>query len=583
MTNKMSKTDSTGESFDQPENDATPWLITVGTKRGDIVTAYERPDKKNVIYLRWTDPVSGTYARRATGIMIRDVNGRRIQARIARAVKQAEEQQQEIRQQRHDLRNTEVDVPNELAGTEHTRPALPSQLHKKVSEPATTSSRRDAIEMTLMTGIATALRVGTGIFAIATNHARDTARSLERVLTVLDGNMLIGDMTSGTYRHLWRMLAQLFAQECRMLEAQRDDARRVGNLELLHTLQRRRPSGGFRATEMAVISLLHVCKWLGDEHRVTLGTAGAPSKWRKEMAADWQRIVPLQFQQPNRGASGSVSPRRTTRDAVEEEREDATRYTAAEAGRLLIALPRADPRLRHAFELAGEGRLGQLTRTRRSDLKLAAGAGIMGLGFYQVEGRGTKPGFDVDLDEVQRALTDNVLNSGYLADLEVGYRTGSVSDYWLFPGGRLVVGRSRDDVQVPMDERTLNDLWLQLEVLADVPHFVGRGHYGYRRLATDIAEDFEGDERVLNALFGHTPKGTRRSVYQKRRRDEVVRRVTELRRRVRDHCIATATAAGFSFSDVPEPKPLAVPVELRRGPKPRKGYRGWRKPEEGEV
>lgn len=146
-----------------------------------------------------------------------------------------------------------------------------------------------------------------------------------------------------------------------------------------------------------------------------------------------------------------------------------------------------------------------------------------------------------------------------------------------------MLGRSRTDVLVPMDERTLNDLWIQLEGLADVPHFAGRGHYGYRRLATDVAEDFVGDERVLNALFGHTPQGTRRRVYQKRRRDEVGRRVSELRRRIRDHCITAAEESGFSLADVPEPKPLIVPAELRRGPKPRKGYRGWRKPDEGEA
>ena len=254
-----------------------------------------------------------------------------------------------------------------------------------------------------------------------------------------------------------------------------------------------------------------------------------------------------------------------------------------EAGRLLIALAKADPRLRHACELANEGRLGQLTRTRRSDLAIGDGQGVLGFGVFEVEERGTKPGIQVNLDVQQRAETDAAITDGYLAELEAGYRAASISDYWLFPGGRLLLGRARTDVQVPMDDRTLNDLWARLEELAGVEHVHGLGHYGYRRVATDIAEDLDKDHRVLNALFGHTPEGTRRKKYQKKEREEIDVKVTHLRRRIRDHFVAAAAATGFSIADVPDPEPLKVPVESRRGPKPRKGYRGWRKPTPGEA
>lgn len=130
-----------------------------------------------------------------------------------------------------------------------------------------------------------------------------------------------------------------------------------------------------------------------------------------------------------------------------------------------------------------------------------------------------------------------------------------------------------------MDDRTLNDLWRKLEKLAGVDYVPARGFYGYRRIATDIAEDLTNEHRVLNALFGPTPQDTRRKTYQRRDREEIAIKVAELRRQLRDHFIAAAAATGFSLADVPEPEPLKVAPEQRRGPKPRKGSRGWRKQE----
>ena len=486
---KSARSETPVETASQSEEDAALWALKVGTKRGDIVTAYERPEKKGVIYLRWTDPSTGKYVKRATGLTIRDANGRRIQARITRVAKLAGDQQDALRDARRDLwkEETETALLGD-AGAANATPGVPMASTGAIQESDATPPRRGRIDMTLGEGIARALRVGDGLFASANDHARDTANSLRRALGVLDPNLLWGDTTAGTYRQLWRGLADGFARDAELLEAQRRDARRAGNIELAESLERRRPRGGFRATEMAVISLLHVAKWLADEQRVDVGAAWATNKWRKELAADWKRLVPVQYQQPNRVAAASVTFRRENEAAFSTgDREDPTRYTEAEAGRLLIALTRADPRLRHAVELAGEGRLGQLTRTRRSNLRLGEGAGMLGLGFYAVEGRGTKIGIDVDLDAGQRAVTDEMLTSGYLAELEKGFRDGTFSDYWLFPGGRLVLGRSRTDAQVPMDDRTLNDLWLQLERLASVTHFAARAHYGYRRLATDVA------------------------------------------------------------------------------------------------
>ena len=265
-----------------PEDESVPWKEVVGSKRGDLVIVYERPDKGNVVYLRWTNPATGTYSKRATAITIRDANGRRVRARTDRAVRLAEEQQKALRLERHALETgaagreeedtpaSAAAAPTEAAGSEAPRP----------------SSRRGRVEMTLEDGIARALRVGSGVFATASEHARDTARALQRVLTVVDPKMLMGDMTTGTYRQVWRTLAGQFAEEAKLLEARRVDARRAGDLELLATLERQRPTGGLRATEMAVISLLHASKWLASEANIEVGAVSGPRDWRKEVGAD---------------------------------------------------------------------------------------------------------------------------------------------------------------------------------------------------------------------------------------------------------------------------------------------------------
>lgn len=573
MAAKKSKADSDAPAT-AAVDDAAPWEGTVGTKRGDIVTAYERPDKRGVVYLRWTDPSTGKYAKRSTGLVVRDKTGRRVQAAIKRALDAAEAQQGEVRAQRRALQRGELPTTQGAESDTSVRAAEPEAPADFVP----VSSGRARIELSLRAGIVRALRLGDGIYSVPSNHARDMAKSLRRALTVLDPSMLWGDITAGTYRDLWRRLFKAYAHSASLLEAERKDAERAKNAELSKRLANRLADGGFRSTEMSVIAMVRVARWLEDEQRVVVGATRPPSEWRKALKRDWEAFVPAKFQVPNRRLP-APTPSGQAPAVIAGDRMDEARYTEVEAGRLLNTMVRADPRLRLAFELGGEGRLGQVTRSTRSHLRLGDGAGVLGFGHFKLHGRGTKSGVDVDLDQQQRAVVEHELSTGFLAEFEAGYQAGKFDDYLLLPGGRLVLGRARADSEVPMDDRTLNDLWRKLEKLAGVDYVPARGFYGYRRIATDIAEDLTNEHRVLNALFGPTPQDTRRKTYQRRDREEIAIKVAELRRQLRDHFIAAAAATGFSLADVPEPEPLKVAPEQRRGPKPRKGSRGWRKQE----
>lgn len=69
-----------------------------------------------------------------------------------------------------------------------------------------------------------------------------------------------------------------------------------------------------------------------------------------------------------------------------------------------------------------------------------------------------------------------------------------------------------------------------------MPHQPGRAWHGLRRLGSDIAEDHETDERVLNDLTGHST--IRRRVYQDRERPRIKGRAARLRHRLRTEVLA---------------------------------------------
>jgi hypothetical protein len=515
---KATKQQARGASSDAPTarqgpvmSIVQPWSYQAGGKRGDTVTAWERPEKGGVVYLRWTDPAKGTYAKLATGIRLRDRDGALVKARIAEATRLADEKLKDVRV----LRAGASRAPQ---GSTDGRGTTVVQASPPASDPPVGDPAPRSAGLPLRAGITEAMQIGKGVFARATDHARDTRRALDRVLAVMDDALTFEAMKPQHYRELWRGLATQYKVERDQIEERRREALAAGSVPPAGL----RPTGGRRATHMAVIALVRVARWLEEAGKVSSPATRPPHNWRKQCDADWQS---------------------TTGEASTDE-DDRPRYTPAELGRLHLALERADPRLRLAVELAGEARLGPVVkRCRRSDLSLDAGAGALGLGQLRVSGAGTKPGVKIDFDATQRALVDATLAEGYLRDLERLYRDGVVSNYWLWPAGRLRDGRARTHVTKHMDDRTLNDLWRALERLAGVPHKPGRGAYGMRRISTDLAEDLEPDERALDGLFGHTPQGMRRGKYQNKERVETALKTTAVRRRLREHGIEMARRA----------------------------------------
>jgi hypothetical protein len=66
-----------------------------------------------------------------------------------------------------------------------------------------------------------------------------------------------------------------------------------------------------------------------------------------------------------------------------------------------------------------------------------------------------------------------------------------------------------------------------------VKHVEGRGWYGLRRIATDLAESATTDDRVKDRLGGWQDSETRKQVYQDRQTDELRTEAAKVRRALR--------------------------------------------------
>jgi hypothetical protein len=162
--------------------------------------------------------------------------------------------------------------------------------------------------------------------------------------------------------------------------------------------------------------------------------------------------------------------------------------------------------------------------------------GGFGLGRFIVHGAGKKHGETVDLHPELRALVDDVLSTGYLCEAEAAYQSGEISDYFLFPTGKLQRGAYVPLCRVTdkaLSDHTLRERFRELEGIAGVEHRKGRAFYGLRRQATDLAPEFAQDAQVLNRISGHSDSATRERIYQDPQNERVRARAAEARRNVR--------------------------------------------------
>jgi integrase len=357
--------------------------------------------------------------------------------------------------------------------------------------------------LTLAEGIELAFEVSTGMYSARTKHAHESRRLAERGADILGRTLCWSELTPGKIQLLVRVLA------------------------------RRSVDGrGMRTAEYMCDVLYAIANWLREEDLIPDRAARPRKNWKARLREDWEALT---------GTGPSVHR---------------PRYSIPETAALFRALPSADPRLALLLDLAAELRVGQALRARRSDLILDDGGGL-GKGQFVVHGRIKKPGETVDLHPELRERVDAALASGYLATVETAYCAHAIKDYYLFPSGRLKQGSATVEqcTNRPLGLTAIRKMFQALEASAGVQHRPGRGFYGIRRTATDLAPEFTSDSRVLNRLTGHLNSETRERIYQDRAHELVRAKAAIVRREMRQYL----EAEGHSIAEEDRPHPPAPP------------------------
>lgn len=187
------------------------------------------------------------------------------------------------------------------------------------------------------------------------------------------------------------------------------------------------------------------------------------------------------------------------------------KFSQQEWGRYIAVVrdpsSKIDPRIRLLSEFAMEHRLGQASQSWRSDLY----TGMMPV--LCVQGEGKKHGIPILADR-DMALAWEKARGTWLAKQEAEWEMNGI-DYPLIPGDLADPVRS-------IDARHLAKLVATVTERANV--YNRPGWYPIRRAATDFCRgalsdcSHDGDVEitdigVLDAITGHTSKGTRASVY----------------------------------------------------------------------
>ena len=164
------------------------------------------------------------------------------------------------------------------------------------------------------------------------------------------------------------------------------------------------------------------------------------------------------------------------------------------------------------------------------------------LGQVVIPDAGKKHGETVVLTPEQRRAVDDALST-YLANYEAAWKAEEIEDYYLFPGcrmrmvdddGKRWTRRVRNGAK-PMTRDGARVAFHKLGAIAKVNHVLGRGWYGLRRQAADMAETATTDDRVKDRLGGWQDSETRKSIYQdrERERDQLREQAASVRRQLR--------------------------------------------------
>ena len=373
--------------------------------------------------------------------------------------------------------------------------------------------------VTLRRAFDAALAVGKrGLYVTESPQWADMRTLAADICEIFGADTPVESLTSEAAQDLWREIADRVAA---------GKTRTIKN----KSTTRKIPWGGHRMAVRAVDLLFRVLK----HHYSGKQTPPPrpPMKWVEKLDLEWQQLF--------KKSTDPATPR----------------HSIADVAKMMSSLKKADVRLALLLELCAETRLGQARRSMRSNLDLNPGAGVLGHGVLRIQSAGKKKGTVIDLTEAQRKLVDTVMSKGYLQDFEWGFRTGRLKDYPLFPTGRFVKGVASQRQMRPVTRDGLRGWFQDYELKLGIPHVPGRGWYGVRRAASDLAENAVKDARALNLLTGHRGSEMRRG-YQDQVSDEVRRLAVQARQAIRK-----------SVQPVPKAAPKKKnPVQVRKRKKP---------------
>ena len=462
------------------------WKYSYGEKP-HTVFAMERRDRGNQVFVKWTNPDKpGRHDRdrRSLGLTVRDPRTGKLEPRLVKAAELA-------------VRHFQAAL---LLGRPTVRAESPG-------EPTPVDSPSPSL--TLHEGFDLALDPAQGKYASTRTRRYDDMLKYRRRLfeaehgstPLLEPSLCWDALEPKIIRSLWRTMA--------------DRNVLAGGKEF-----------GVRAAEQIVDAVYSVAAWLREEHRIPSDVARPPKQWRKMLKEEWAQRTGVRRVRPSR-----------------------PRHTAAEYRRIFAALAdaRVDPRIRLAIELAAECRTGQALHCTRTMLTLThidssayATSPPGQLGQIIIPGAGKKHGETVVFTPEQRRAVDDALR-GYLANYEAAWRAGQITDYYLFPNSRMRIldeagrrwtRRVREGAK-PMSRDGARVAFQELEKLAGVPHVPGRGWYGLRRIATDLAETATTDDRVKDRLGGWQGSETRKQIYQDRMTQQLRTEAASVRREIR--------------------------------------------------
>ncbi len=282
----------------------------------------------------------------------------------------------------------------------------------------------------------------TGQYPKDSPHRREVARELKNAVRILGADVPWTTIDKATYTTLMRQRV--------------DELRAAGY-------------AAYRGAEITMQRMHAVAVWLRDNEHIPAGAAVPSSRWKDLLSSYVEASHDGRLPEPAR-----------------------PRYTLEQMRALLVKAWEVDPRFGFLMALGAEQRLGQVARCMRSDLNLEHKT-------LQVPGRGKKRApvillTDGQMEAVRRAL------GGYLARMEA-----SCADYALFPGVKLrraakkIEGKYKRAGEPFADPRTMAHAapvtgtgirkWFRLtEARCGIPHVVGRGGYGVRRVAVDAVK-----------------------------------------------------------------------------------------------